>query len=360
MLERLTDLFEFIGVLTFGTNVKEDKCGENEKTNCIEEEESVNLPSSKLIPDWLRGICESMLRHVTVVLGDDELATNFMLLHLSSKGPYRIRYNLLNLKNVDNKECAHICHVLRQQQLLQVDLLFVLPPELECGRHVKKREEVKEESSRVNVKRQSTKDKLRREKMFEVDEVIDGFLSLFLLIQNGNSYEFMVGGSGDWSLASTAYNQWAERSRFQIGDTVLFNYQAGKDSVVQVSKEDYNNCNSASPIAKYTDGHSKVKLDKSGPHYFISGLVENCKNNEKIVIVVMADRSNPSSPPSPAPAGEESPSPPPASEEFPSPPPAPATEDYNPTSPPSAASSVVTSFIFSIVAFGGSSLLFVF
>ncbi|PWA56640.1 early nodulin-like protein 9 [Artemisia annua] len=181
--------------------------------------------------------------------------------------------------------------------------------------------------------------------------VVAGLLSLFLMIQNGNSYQFMVGGSGDWSLASTAYNQWAEKTRFQIGDTVLFNYQAGKDSVVEVSKEDYDNCNSASPIAKYTDGHTEVKLEKSGPHYFISGLVENCKNNEKIVIVVMADRSKspPSSPPSPAPA-----------EESPYPPPAPATEDYNPTSAPSDAPSIVASFIYSIVAFGGSSLLFVF
>nr|GEW87675.1 hypothetical protein [Tanacetum cinerariifolium] len=61
ILERLNDVFEFIGVLKFETDVKEDKHGENETTNCNEEEESVNLPSSKLIPDLLRGIHESML-----------------------------------------------------------------------------------------------------------------------------------------------------------------------------------------------------------------------------------------------------------------------------------------------------------
>ncbi|GJX32667.1 minichromosome maintenance complex-binding protein [Tanacetum coccineum] len=42
-------------------------------------------PTTELIPDLLRRIRKSMLRHVTVVLGDDELAANFMLLHLSSK-----------------------------------------------------------------------------------------------------------------------------------------------------------------------------------------------------------------------------------------------------------------------------------
>ncbi|GKC41443.1 minichromosome maintenance complex-binding protein, partial [Tanacetum coccineum] len=110
---KLNDVFEFIGVLAFDTDVKDD----NEMANCFDEEESVNLPSSKvprlhclvhrklsvndmvsisptteLKPELLRGIRESLLRHLTVVLGDDELAANFMLLHLSSKGPYRIRF----------------------------------------------------------------------------------------------------------------------------------------------------------------------------------------------------------------------------------------------------------------------------
>ena len=44
-------------------------------------------------------------------------------------------------------------------------------------------------------------------------------LSILTVIQKGDAYEFKVGGSGDWSVAAT-YNQWAERSRFQIGDTL--------------------------------------------------------------------------------------------------------------------------------------------
>nr|GEY05503.1 reverse transcriptase domain-containing protein [Tanacetum cinerariifolium] len=54
ILGRLNDVFEFIGVLMFDTDVKEDKRGENETTNCIEEDESVNLPSSKpLVNDMI-------------------------------------------------------------------------------------------------------------------------------------------------------------------------------------------------------------------------------------------------------------------------------------------------------------------
>ncbi|GKC31576.1 minichromosome maintenance complex-binding protein [Tanacetum coccineum] len=47
--------------------------------------DATDCGTSMFIPDLLRGIRKSMLRHVTVVLGDDELAANFMLLHLSSK-----------------------------------------------------------------------------------------------------------------------------------------------------------------------------------------------------------------------------------------------------------------------------------
>ena len=39
----------------------------------------------------------------------------------------------------------------------------------ECGRRVKKHKE----STRVNVKRKSTQDKVRRERLFEIDEVFD-------------------------------------------------------------------------------------------------------------------------------------------------------------------------------------------
>lgn len=48
-----------------------------------------------------------------------------------------------------------------------------------------------------------------------------GLFSLFLVIPKGHAYQFKVGGSGDWSLAScSSYDQWAHKSRFQIGDTL--------------------------------------------------------------------------------------------------------------------------------------------
>ncbi|CAL5392953.1 unnamed protein product [Camellia sinensis] len=181
-----------------------------------------------------------------------------------------------------------------------------------------------------------------------------GLLNLVLLIQKGGAFEFTVGGSNGWKVpsdSSALYNKWAERNRFQIGDSLLFVYPADKDIVLQVNKDDYNNCNTAQPIQKFSDGHTSFKFNQSGHFYFISGLKDNCLKNEKLEVVVMADRTNRSSttspppPPSPAPTEgsvENTPSPTPSAEQTP---------------PPSAASSIVVNFVASIGAFLSGSLL---
>ncbi|KAJ4980477.1 hypothetical protein NE237_031314 [Protea cynaroides] len=197
-------------------------------------------------------------------------------------------------------------------------------------------------------------------------------LSLFgilLLMQMVGATEFPVGGNNGWSVPAdpnvNTYNQWAESKRFQIGDSLLFVYPADKDSVLQVKKEDYDSCNSTSPIASFKDGNTAFKFDKNGPYYFISGVPENCKKNEKIVVVVMADRRNTSSntnqtsmasPPSPSGYIENAPVPSPAMENAPSP-----SMEISPSTPPhrSGASSMFVNAIASIGAFAGSSLLLV-
>ncbi|MQL73719.1 hypothetical protein Taro_006070 [Colocasia esculenta] len=158
-----------------------------------------------------------------------------------------------------------------------------------------------------------------------------GLLCLLLLAPMAAATQFRVGDSLGWGLPgpnAEHYNPWAERHRFQIGDSLLFVYPADKDSVLQVSKEDYESCNTASPIAKFTDGSTVFTFDRLGRFFFISGVPDNCIKNEKMVVVVMADRSNPSAgaatppPPSPAPASATPPAP--AAEAPPSPPPPPS------------------------------------
>ncbi|ESQ30378.1 hypothetical protein EUTSA_v10011805mg [Eutrema salsugineum] len=138
---------------------------------------------------------------------------------------------------------------------------------------------------------------------------------LLVIIHTVCAREFVVGGSKGWTVPSDhqLYNQWAEQSRFQINDSLLFVYRPNQDSVLQVTRDAYDSCNTDGATSKFTDGHTSFTLDRSGPYYFISGDKDKCHKNQKLVIIVMADRSSsntttPSSPP-PSPSVESSPSP---------------------------------------------------
>ncbi|KAJ0046508.1 hypothetical protein Pint_04220 [Pistacia integerrima] len=175
-----------------------------------------------------------------------------------------------------------------------------------------------------------------------------GFLSLMLLMQNCAARQFQV----NWSVPSnnSTLNQWAEKNRFQIGDSLGKFYSLHRGSFGQNSQ-----------MAKLSSLSSQ-----SGPFYFISGSKDNCLKSEKLIVVVLADRSNSSSktnnitPPSPSPSNSTdmiTPAPAPADKN--SPPAGPV--DINPTpppeAPPSAASSTFISLINSIGALAAASSL---
>lgn len=60
--------------------------------------------------------------------------------------------------------------------------------------------------------------------------------------------------------------------------------------MLQVSEKDFESCSTSSPIAVYKDGSTKVKLDRSGSFYFISGAEGHCEKGQKLVTVVLSLR----------------------------------------------------------------------
>lgn len=140
------------------------------------------------------------------------------------------------------------------------------------------------------------------------------------------AYKFPIGGKDGWVLnPSENFNRWASRNRFQVNDTLCellslvyiyikkiknwsfwinfhfkfqihisadFKYKQGSNSVLVVSKEDYYSCNTKNPLMSLTEGDSIVKLDRSGPFYFISGNADNCQKGQKLIVVVLTTRDN--------------------------------------------------------------------
>lgn len=133
---------------------------------------------------------------------------------------------------------------------------------------------------------------------------------------------------------------------------VVFEYPADKDSVLQVSKDHYTSCTTDNPLAKFTNGHTVFKFNTSGPYFFISGSKSNCLNNEKLHVIVLADRSGTKSSPPPA---ESMPSPSPEVESTPTSSPPGEGETQSP--PKNGGSSLVLSGLGFVGALLGSSIV---
>ncbi|KAL8166216.1 hypothetical protein V2J09_007715 [Rumex salicifolius] len=104
-------------------------------------------------------------------------------------------------------------------------------------------------------------------------------------------HKFSVGGRDGWIVhPSEDYSHWSNRNRFLVNDTLFFKYKEGEDSVLEVKKDDYYNCNTSNWVLKNENGSSVFKLDRSGPFFFISGVKEHCDNGQKLLLIVLSEK----------------------------------------------------------------------
>ncbi|KAK2969832.1 hypothetical protein RJ640_000649 [Escallonia rubra] len=118
-------------------------------------------------------------------------------------------------------------------------------------------------------------------------------LSCLVFILLAEAREFPVGGNANsWKIPSSpdAFNKWAEKERFEIGDSLVMKYDPKSDSVLEVTEEDYKNCNKGKPIKSYKGGETKIALNRSGLFYFISGAEGHCEKGQKLEVDVLSDK----------------------------------------------------------------------
>ncbi|KAF8033749.1 hypothetical protein BT93_C0112 [Corymbia citriodora subsp. variegata] len=116
---------------------------------------------------------------------------------------------------------------------------------------------------------------------------------LIFMSTNVEAREFVVGGKeNSWQVPSSPsqLNQWAQSNRFKVGDVLIFKYEKNADSVLEATEEDYASCNTTKPLKEYKDGDTKLKLERSGPYYFISGAEGRCQKGQKLEVVVMSEK----------------------------------------------------------------------
>ncbi|XP_022899309.1 early nodulin-like protein 3 [Olea europaea var. sylvestris] len=94
---------------------------------------------------------------------------------------------------------------------------------------------------------------------------------VFLLCVLSKAREFVVGSENNlWAVPSFVdeFNKWGEKTRFQIGDSLVLKHDSKTDSVLEVTQEDYKIC----------------------PFFFTSGDEEHCKKGQKLEVMVLSDK----------------------------------------------------------------------
>ncbi|KAG7033069.1 Early nodulin-like protein 1, partial [Cucurbita argyrosperma subsp. argyrosperma] len=104
------------------------------------------------------------------------------------------------------------------------------------------------------------------------------------------SFEFQVGDTKGWVVPpandTRIYNDWASENRFRAEDSVRFRYK--KDSVMEVTEEEYKRCNSTQPSFFSNTGNTVFHFGRSGTFYFISGANGHCERGQRMIVKVMA------------------------------------------------------------------------
>lgn len=126
------------------------------------------------------------------------------------------------------------------------------------------------------------------------------------LVQSARATQYTVGGSDGWGLGHDLL-LWASQYTFHVGDDLYFPYQTGQHSVLLVTQDDYNSCNTDHPVTSDNgQGNMIFTLINQQTYYFICGAPQHCSEGLKLEVTVEASPTT-NTPATPLPTPTESP-----------------------------------------------------
>ncbi|KAJ0230167.1 hypothetical protein HA466_0309910 [Hirschfeldia incana] len=117
-----------------------------------------------------------------------------------------------------------------------------------------------------------------------------------------------VGDSKGWTMMGVDYEAWASSRTFQVGDSLVFEYNKDYHDVNEVTPNNFELCVQSNPLERYETGSDTVTLTKAGVHSFICGVPGHCSIGQKLQIVVLPASLGPVAAPVPRPVRSPSPS----------------------------------------------------
>ncbi|KAG6769334.1 hypothetical protein POTOM_024965 [Populus tomentosa] len=125
------------------------------------------------------------------------------------------------------------------------------------------------------------------------------FLIIAVALLEGATSEtklFKVGDDYGWRVPDNKsyYESWVRDKKFEVGDSLEFNWTGTHDVLEVTTKTDYDACvktngtpNNTSPVT--------INLTKNGTFYYICTIGQHCESGQKVNIVV--ENGSSSSPP---------------------------------------------------------------
>ncbi|MCD9639129.1 hypothetical protein HAX54_023483 [Datura stramonium] len=109
-------------------------------------------------------------------------------------------------------------------------------------------------------------------------------LILSLIICSSSATNYIVGDSSGWDI-STDLDTWLVGKRFKVGDVLVFQYSTFH-SVSEVTKENFEGCNTSNVLDSSKNGNTSFPLTKPIDRYFVCGNRLHCLGGMKLHVNV--------------------------------------------------------------------------
>ncbi|KAJ6719201.1 hypothetical protein OIU79_006956 [Salix purpurea] len=112
--------------------------------------------------------------------------------------------------------------------------------------------------------------------------------AMTLMLELIHAAVYKVGDSAGWTTSGTVdYKQWSATKTFQVGDVIIFEYNAQFHNVMRVTHAMYRACNTSAPLATYTTGNDSITIKTRRHHFFFCGVPGHCQIGQKVDINVL-------------------------------------------------------------------------
>ncbi|KAL5569756.1 hypothetical protein UlMin_026331 [Ulmus minor] len=111
----------------------------------------------------------------------------------------------------------------------------------------------------------------------------------FAILTTCSATTFTVGDGSGWDI-STDLDSWASDKTFNVGDVLVFQYSS-PESVGEVTKPNFEKCNTNDVLRTYSSGNTTVTLTKPGERYFVSGNKLYCLGGMKLKVNVQGNQA---------------------------------------------------------------------